>query len=89
MEAEDLGGMGGGWLLLIGSVWGRRCHVFIEGHPHKQKSLGAMPMDKVESIVRVSCCWNTCRLKGVEKSLKIHPSLFLIKSLSQVMVYLA
>ena len=61
--------MGRGWLLLTGSGWCRRCHVLIEGHPHKQNSLGTMPMDKVESTVRVSCCWITCRLKGFEKSL--------------------
>lgn len=70
MEAEDLGGMEGVWLLLVGGGWeGRRCHVLIEGHLHKQESLGTMPMDRVETIFGVNRCWSTCRLKGVEKSL--------------------
>lgn len=43
--------------------------MLIEGHLHKQESLGTMPMDRVETIFGVNRCWNTCRLKGVEKSL--------------------
>ena len=43
--------------------------MLIEGHLHKQESLGTMPMDRVETVFGVNCCWNACRLKGVEKSL--------------------